>query len=247
MGRGFPPTMRFFVAGDTPILTFPREGGRAVMQRDIVSELNRIGRVVMAYLVTPDGVPLYYEDEGPRESRAIFLIHAEPFNTKFWQKNIGPMSEEMRVVSMDVRGRGESGKTDQGLTLTQYAHDFRFMLERLGLERVVAAGWSMGSAILWRIRGIVRGRQDGGVRRRGPEAVPVSGLGRPVGEAGGDKASSAGGPSAGGGGLLRAGGGRFGGVDRLDVLRVHEDADGDASGGGVGSRTSRTFGPCWTG
>ncbi len=104
----------------------------------------------MAYVVTPDGVPLYYEDEGPRESRAIFLIHAEPFNTKFWQKNIGPMSEEVRVVSMDVRGRGESGKTDQGLTLTQYAHDYRFMLERLGLERVVAAGWSMGSAILWR-------------------------------------------------------------------------------------------------
>ncbi len=104
----------------------------------------------MPYLVTPDGVPLYYEDEGPRENRAIFLIHAEPFNTKFWQKNIVPMSEEVRVVSMDVRGRGESGKTDDGLTLTQYAHDFRFMLEGLGLERVVAAGWSMGSAILWR-------------------------------------------------------------------------------------------------
>ena len=104
----------------------------------------------MPYLVTPDGVPLYYEDEGPRDSGAIFLIHAEPFNTKFWQKNIKPMSEHVRVVSMDVRGRGESGKTDQGHSLAQYAHDFRFMMERLGLERVVAAGWSMGSAIIWR-------------------------------------------------------------------------------------------------
>ena len=104
----------------------------------------------MPYLVTPDGVPLYYEDEGPRSDNGIFLIHAEPFNTKFWQKNIGPMAEEVRVVSMDVRGRGESGKTDQGLTLAQYARDFRFMLESLGLERVVAAGWSMGSAIIWR-------------------------------------------------------------------------------------------------
>jgi pimeloyl-ACP methyl ester carboxylesterase len=104
----------------------------------------------MPYLVTPDGVPLYYEDEGPRDNSAIFLIHAEPFNTKFWQRNIGLMAEEIRVVSMDVRGRGESGKTDQGHSLAQYARDFRFMLESLGLERVVAAGWSMGSAILWR-------------------------------------------------------------------------------------------------
>ena len=104
----------------------------------------------MPYLVTTDGVPLYFEDEGPRNNSAIFLIHAEPFNTKFWQKNIGPMAKEVRVVSMDVRGRGESGKTDQGHNLAQYARDFRFMLESLGLERVVAAGWSMGSAILWR-------------------------------------------------------------------------------------------------
>ncbi len=104
----------------------------------------------MPYLVTTDGVPLYFEDEGPRVNNAIFLIHAEPFNTKFWEKNIGPMAKEVRVVSMDVRGRGESGKTDQGHNLAQYARDFRFMLESLGLERVVAAGWSMGSAILWR-------------------------------------------------------------------------------------------------
>ena len=103
----------------------------------------------MPYLVTSDGLPLYYEDEGPRNKAAIFLIHAEPFNTKFWQKNIPEIAKEMRIVSMDVRGRGESGKTDQGLTLAQYARDFRYMLEALGLERVVAAGWSMGSAIIW--------------------------------------------------------------------------------------------------
>ncbi|MEE8159433.1 MAG: alpha/beta hydrolase [Dehalococcoidia bacterium] len=103
----------------------------------------------MPYLVTPDEIPLYYEDEGPRTSSAIFLIHGEPFNTKFWQKNIPELAREFRVVSMDVRGRGESGKTDDGQTLAQYARDFRFMLEALALERVVAVGWSMGSAIIW--------------------------------------------------------------------------------------------------
>ena len=103
----------------------------------------------MPYLVTTDEVPLYYEDEGPRSSSAIFLIHGEPFNSKFWQKNIPDLSQGVRVVSMDVRGRGESGKTDDGQTLAQYARDFRYMLERLGLEKVVAVGWSMGAAIIW--------------------------------------------------------------------------------------------------
>jgi len=103
----------------------------------------------MPYLVTPDGIPLYYEDEGPRTPSAIFLIHGEPFNTWFWQKNIPAMAKEVRVVSMDVRGRGQSGKSDEGQNMPQYARDFRFMMESLGLERVVAVGWSMGSAIIW--------------------------------------------------------------------------------------------------
>ena len=103
----------------------------------------------MPYLETTDGVPIYYEDEGPRTSSAIFLIHAEPFNTRFWQRNIPELSRRFRVVSMDVRGRGESGKTDDGHNIAQYARDFRQMLEALGLEKVVAVGWSLGSSIIW--------------------------------------------------------------------------------------------------
>ena len=103
----------------------------------------------MPFLVTADEIPLYYEDEGPRSSSAIFLIPAEPFNSKFWQKNIPDLSQAVRVVSMDVRGRGESGKTDDGHTLAQYARDFRDMLEELGLKKIVAVGWSMGAAIIW--------------------------------------------------------------------------------------------------
>ncbi len=103
----------------------------------------------MPYLITPDETPIYYEDEGPRGDAAIFLIHAEPFNTKFWGRNIPELAKEFRVVSMDVRGRGESGKMDHGHTLAQYARDLRYMLEALDLRRVVPAGWSMGSAIIW--------------------------------------------------------------------------------------------------
>ena len=103
----------------------------------------------MPYVVTPDEIPIYYIDEGPRSSAGIFLIPAEPFNSKFWQKNIPELSQRFRVVAMDVRGRGESGKTDDGHNLTQFARDFRQVLEELGLEKVLVVGWSLGGSIVW--------------------------------------------------------------------------------------------------
>ena len=103
----------------------------------------------MPYIETPDEIPIYYLDEGPRTNSGIFLIHAEPFNSKFWQKNISDLARSFRVVPMDVRGRGESGKTDDGQNIAQYARDFRHMLESLGLQRVVVVGWSLGGSIIW--------------------------------------------------------------------------------------------------
>ena len=103
----------------------------------------------MPYLETADGIPIYYVDEGPRTNSAIFLIHGEPINSSFWKRNIPELSSRFRVVAMDLRGRGESGKTDDGHNIAQYARDFRQMLEALGLERVVAVGWSLGGSVIW--------------------------------------------------------------------------------------------------
>jgi pimeloyl-ACP methyl ester carboxylesterase len=101
------------------------------------------------YVETPDGVPLFYVDEGPRTETGLFLVHAEPFSSQFWKRNIPELTGRYRVVAMDVRGRGESGKTDAGHSIGQYAQDFRYMLEVLGLQSVVAVGWSLGGSIIW--------------------------------------------------------------------------------------------------
>lgn len=103
----------------------------------------------MPYVETPDGVPLHYLDEGARSDSGVFLIHAEPLSCRFWQRNIPELSRRFRVVAMDVRGRGESGKTDAGHSIGQYARDLRHMLESLGLTSVVAVGWSLGGSIIW--------------------------------------------------------------------------------------------------
>ncbi|MGH6926473.1 MAG: alpha/beta fold hydrolase [Propylenella sp.] len=103
----------------------------------------------MAFLETPDGATLFFVDEGPRAGNAIVLIHAEPFSTKFWHHNIPALSQKFRVVAYDTRGRGESGKTDFGHNIAEYARDLRFVLMALDIHSVLVVGWSLGGSILW--------------------------------------------------------------------------------------------------
>ncbi|MEX2147464.1 MAG: alpha/beta hydrolase [Candidatus Rokuibacteriota bacterium] len=103
----------------------------------------------MPYIETPDGLPLHYLDEGPRASPPIVLIHGEPCSAAFWRRNIPELSRRHRVVAVDIRGRGESGKTEDGHTIVQYARDLRHVLQALVLRDVVVVGWSLGGSIVW--------------------------------------------------------------------------------------------------
>ncbi|GAA2355276.1 alpha/beta fold hydrolase [Nonomuraea africana] len=100
----------------------------------------------MSYLELPDGVPLYYEDHG--SGPAVLLIHGWTMNSTFWGQNVGALSESNRVITVDLRGHGLSGKTDDGHTLSQYARDVRILLEHLQVSDVSMVGWSMGTAVI---------------------------------------------------------------------------------------------------
>jgi pimeloyl-ACP methyl ester carboxylesterase len=101
----------------------------------------------MSYFETNDGVPMYYEDHG--EGDPILLVHGWTMNAEYWwQRNVDDLSDSHRVVALDLRGHGLSGKTDAGHTLAQYARDVRELLEHLDLTGVTPVGWSMGTAVL---------------------------------------------------------------------------------------------------
>lgn len=102
----------------------------------------------MPYFETHDGVPIYYEDQG--EGETILLVHGWMMNAEYWwQKNFEVLADSHRVVALDLRGHGLSGKTDAGHTLAQYARDVRKLIETLELNDVTLVGWSMGTAVLF--------------------------------------------------------------------------------------------------
>lgn len=99
----------------------------------------------MPFVTLRDGVPLYYEDEG--SGAAVILIHGWTMNGTFWAQNVPALSASNRVINVDLRGHGKSGKTDSGHTIQQYAADIHQLIRHVGLRDVTLVGWSMGTAV----------------------------------------------------------------------------------------------------
>jgi non-heme chloroperoxidase len=95
----------------------------------------------------PDGASLAFTDTG--EGRPILLLHGVCMSRKFFDRNVGPLARDHRVIAVDFRSHGDSPRVEGGHTVAQFARDVRALLEHLALTDVTAVGWSMGSFVLW--------------------------------------------------------------------------------------------------
>lgn len=98
------------------------------------------------YLETQDGAKIYYEDHG--DGRPILLVHGWLCSSRFWRRNVPELAKEFRVVTVDLRGHGNSSKTLTGHTISQYARDVRLLIEHLGLQDAVLLGWSLAGPVV---------------------------------------------------------------------------------------------------
>jgi non-heme chloroperoxidase len=95
----------------------------------------------------PDGTTFAYVDVG--SGSPILLLHGWSSSLRWFERNIAALAENHRVVAFDFRGHGSSETTPGGHTMDQYARDVRDVVDGLGLDRPLMAGWSMGSIVLW--------------------------------------------------------------------------------------------------
>jgi pimeloyl-ACP methyl ester carboxylesterase len=101
---------------------------------------------MMAYL-DRHGVPIYYEvSGGPDGGAPLLLSHGFAASSQMWQPNIGALSAGRPVITWDIRGHGRSGAPDDPAQYSQEASvaDMAAVLDACGIERVVAAGLSLG-------------------------------------------------------------------------------------------------------
>jgi pimeloyl-ACP methyl ester carboxylesterase len=89
---------------------------------------------------------------GPEpDSPTIVLLHALGCTGLLtWYAAIEPLSRRFRVVTLDLRWHGRGIRSEE-LSLVDCADDVGALIEVLGLEDVVVAGYSMGSIVAQRV------------------------------------------------------------------------------------------------
>lgn len=97
--------------------------------------------------VSLEGFQVAFDDMGAGDN-VILFVHGHPFNRSMW----GPQldfcrSIGWRAIAADLRGYGDSSLGQGPTTLEAFAHDQIRLLDRLGLDKVVVAGLSMGGQI----------------------------------------------------------------------------------------------------
>lgn len=79
--------------------------------------------------------------------RPLLLLHAFPLSSAMWLAQREHLSASARVVTPDLRGFGGSALGDDEPSLDRCADDVAALLDRLGLDKVVLGGLSMGGYV----------------------------------------------------------------------------------------------------
>jgi len=95
-----------------------------------------------------DGTPIAYDDTG--SGPPIVLVHGITENRRAWDPLVAPltqMHDGHRVVTVDLRGHGESG-INAPYDLATMAGDVAAVLTHLGIEAPTLIGHSLGGTVV---------------------------------------------------------------------------------------------------
>jgi pimeloyl-ACP methyl ester carboxylesterase len=94
-----------------------------------------------------NGMTLAFNDRGT--GFPIVFLHAFPLNRTMWAKQEDALSSQFRVITIDLRGHGESDAPLWHYSLDQAADDVHGLLDYLSIRQAVFVGLSMGGYILF--------------------------------------------------------------------------------------------------
>jgi 3-oxoadipate enol-lactonase len=143
--------------------------------------------IPQGYTITLPGRGSTYVTDIPgptADAPTVVLLHAFACTGMLcWFPAVDALSRHFRVVTFDQRWHGQ-GFTDGEFTLRDCAHDVAALVNALDLDRVILAGFSMGSVIaqrVWRqhpsiVGGLVLGATTDRFANTLPEKAFLTGL-----------------------------------------------------------------------
>lgn len=99
-----------------------------------------------------NSIDLFYEDYG--QGQPIVLIHGWPLSHRMWDTQVETLvSAGFRVITYDRRGFGQSSKPYNSYDYKTLASDLSIVIDKLNLQNIILAGFSMGGGEVARFIG----------------------------------------------------------------------------------------------
>jgi pimeloyl-ACP methyl ester carboxylesterase len=97
-----------------------------------------------------DGVPLHVVDTATPTDRSILFIHGFSQSWLTWSRQLrSPLANEFRLVALDLRGHGRSGKPRDAYGDSQlWADDIHAVITALNLSAPILCGSSYGPLVM---------------------------------------------------------------------------------------------------
>ena len=115
------------------------------------------------------GTKIYYETHG--EGPAIMFIHGSGGHHMAWYRQVAYLSRWYKIVTIDLRGFGNSDRVEGGPDSLDFTDDVEAVLDHAGLNRCALLGQSIGAAPALRfaarspqrVSGIILAHSTGGL------------------------------------------------------------------------------------
>jgi pimeloyl-ACP methyl ester carboxylesterase len=97
--------------------------------------------------VSADGVPIAFQVQGSGTPALVF-VHGWCCDKSYWDAQVPYFSKTHKVVTIDLAGHGESGLGREAYAMEAFGEDVVAVVDKLGLDKVVLIGHSMGGPVI---------------------------------------------------------------------------------------------------
>ena len=101
---------------------------------------NNIGIVI-------NNLTVSYSDQGPDDAPIIIFIHGFPLNKSMWDIQVETLKKNYRVITYDIRGHGNSHPGIDEFFIELFVNDLLRFIKKLGIEKSILCGLSLGGYI----------------------------------------------------------------------------------------------------
>ncbi len=111
----------------------------------------KYGGADAAFAAGPGGQRVHYRDQGKPGAPAIILLHGSNSSLHTWEPLVRRLGADYRIVTLDLPGHGlTGGAPDKNYGAGGMAAAVDIVAAKLGIERFVLGGNSMGGWVAWR-------------------------------------------------------------------------------------------------